>query len=125
MRKLFPLLALVVFGAGTLFAQQANISAPVTPPTPHHYRVESAYGTRDAGGRWEMVVSIRDSGDVELSRQTFNGPDAAHPGATALAYVTAQMTAVGGETGGNARRMDARYLTFLQVNGYISATVVP
>lgn len=126
MRKLIPLLIVGLLWAGDLYAQQATLTAPVTPPTENNYRVESSFLTRDGGGQWRVELSVRDSGGVELRRVTFSGPDAAHPTATALAMATAYTTARSGETGGLTRRLDFRILGFLVDQGYISAvTLVP
>lgn len=130
MRKLIPL-ALILITAliayvVPLSAQQATLTAPVTPPTENNLRTESVFITRDSGGQWRVEVSVRDSGGIELRRQSYSGPDAAHPTATALAFATAYDAARGGETGSIPRRLDFRTLGFLSDNGYIPAsTLVP
>lgn len=121
MRKLLPLLIVGFLAATALFAQQATFTTPVVRPSEDNMRVESIFLTREAGGRWEAIVSVRDSGGTEIRRASYTGPDSGHATATALAFVTAQMTAVGGETGNNARRMDLRVLTFLRDQNYIGA----
>lgn len=128
MRRLVPLALVILTGLSCpVYAQQATLTTPVARPSEHNLRVESVFATRDAGGRWEAVVSVRDSGGtVEIRRESYSGPDAAHPGATALAFITAQITARSGETGSNARRVDFRVLGFLADQGYLPAvTLVP
>src|SRR5687767_14325934 len=123
LKKLFVLILL----AAPVSAQQATLSTPVARNSEHNLRVESIYMTRDAGGRWEMVVSVRDSGGVEIRRDSYTGPDAAHPGATVAACNTAVVWTVrSGETGTNARKTDFRALGFLADQGYLPAvTLVP
>lgn len=105
-------------------SSQATLPVPVPRASEDNLRVESTYGTRDAGGRWEIYVSVRDSGGVEIRRQSYSGPDASHPGATALAFVTAQMTVRATEVGNNARKMDFRMLGFLFDNGYLAGVTL-
>lgn len=126
MRRLIAVFAVVVGLASVAVAQQATLNTPVTRPAEDNLRVESYYGSRDSGGRWEVYVSVRDSTGTEIRRTSYSGPDATHPAATAQAFVTAQMTARASETGTNVRKMDFRILGFLVDNGYISGvTVVP
>jgi hypothetical protein len=127
MRRYLSLaLLFLVALTGLAYAQQATFTAPVTPPAENNLRPEAVYITRDAGGRWEVTLSVRDSGGTELRRLTYSGPDAAHPGATALAFATAYDTARSGETGTIPRRLDFRTLGFLADQGYISGvTLVP
>lgn len=127
MRKLLAIVAvLITLAAVHASAQQATFSAPITRPAEDNLRAESLYLTRDAGGRWEIQVSVRDSAGVEIRRLSYSGPDAAHPGATVLALITAYATPRAGETGGLARRLDFRLLGFLADQGYVSAvTLVP
>jgi len=110
-------------------AQQATLNAPVTRNAEDNLRVESIYLTRDGGGRWEITVSVRDSGGAEIlgRRTAYSGPDAAHAGATVAAANTAIIWTVrGGETGTNARKTDFRALGWLVDQGYIAGvTLVP
>lgn len=124
MRKLIPLLIVGFLAAPSLFAQQATNNVPVVRASEDNLRVEAVYKTRDSGGRWEVQVSVRDSGGVEIRRQSYTGPDAAHPSATVLALQTAERTARGGETGGVARTSDFRILGFLFDNGYLLGTTL-
>jgi hypothetical protein len=128
MKRLVGAFGVVValFGGAYALAQQATLSTPVTRASEDNLRVETYFATRDSGGRWEVQVSVRDSSGNEIRRVNHSGPDAAHSGATALAFVTAQMTIRASETGGNARKMDFRILGFLLDNGYLSGvTLVP
>lgn len=125
MKKLLVVLILLV--AVPLMAQQATFNSQVTRPAEDNFRAISYMATRDGGGRWEVVVGVFDTtGNTEIRRVTFSGPDVLHPSATALAFLTAQMNARSGETGGNVRRMDFRVLGFLADNSYISnVTLAP
>jgi hypothetical protein len=117
---------LLVLLAAPLFAQQATLNTPVVRNPEHNLRAETLYITRDLGGRWEVQVSVRDSAGEEIRRVVYSGPDAAHPGATALAIATAYTTARAGETGTLPRRLDFRLLGFLSDQGYIAnVTLVP
>jgi len=127
MRKLLPLVVFVgLLGATVCLAQQATFSAPVARAAEDNLRAETLFVTRDSGSRWEVSVSVRDSVGNEIRRVSYSGPDATHPGATALAFVTAYTTARSGETGTLPRRLDFRVLGFLADQSYISAvTLVP
>lgn len=125
MRRLLPLVVLlVIFAAASAFAQQATLNAPVARPSEDNLRAETLYISRDVGGRWEVQVSVRDSGGTEIRRVVYNGPDAAHSGATALAIATAYTTARSGETGALPRRLDFRLLGFLSDQGYLAGVTL-
>lgn len=124
MRRLLPLVFALT--AVSVFGQQFTRQTPNPRDAENHYRAESYFNTSDGGGRWQVELSIRSAADVEISRVSFSGPDAQHPGATAVAFNDALVTAIGGETGGNVRRVRARIINFLNVHGYLPAgTVVP
>lgn len=107
-------------------SSQATLNSPVPRPSEDNLRAETLHITRDAGGRWQIDVSVRDSVGSEIRRQSFSGPDELHPGATALAIATAYTTARSGETGTLPRRLDFRLLGFLSDQGYITGvTLVP
>ena len=125
-RLILAVFAVVLLGNVALLAQQATLNTPVARNAEDNLRAETLYISRDNGGRWEVQVSVRDSGGNEIRRQVYSGPDAQHTGATALAIATAYTTARSGETGGTARRLDFRLLGFLADHAYISAvTLVP
>lgn len=134
MRRLLPLVLVLL--AAPAFAQQATLNTPVTRTSKDNYRVESYYLARDGGtGRWQVDLSVRDSGGTEIERLSFSGPDAAHPSATGAAFNTATShTVITGpnppaETGSNARKTDYRIIVFLRAQGYIcpasTCTLVP
>lgn len=127
MRRLLSLVVIaLLFGGAYVYAQQATLNAPVARPSEDNLRAETLYISRDLGGRWEVQVSVRDSGGNEIRRVVYNGPDAAHPTATALAIATAYTTARSGETGALPRRLDFRLLGFLSDQGYIvGVSLVP
>ena len=100
MRRALPLFVLMaVLLSTTTDAQQATLNSPVSRAAEDNFRAETIFATRDAGGRWEVQVSVRDSSGNEIRRVVFSGPDAAHSRATALAILTAYTTARSGETG--------------------------
>lgn len=122
LKKLFVILLF----ASPAMAQQLTLPAPIARASEHNLRVETVYMTRDAGGRWEVEVSVRDSGGAEIRRTSYSGPDAAHPTATVAAFNTAVIWTVrAGETGTNARKTDLRVLGFLLDQGYTAGTLVP
>lgn len=128
MRRLFPLVVLAALIAVPASAQQATLASPVARTAEHNLRAESLYLTRDAGGRWEVQISVRDSAGVEIRRMAFSGPDAAHPGATVGALVAAYTTPRTDEIGVVPRRLDFRLLGFLKDQGYSpldTAVLVP
>lgn len=128
MRRIIASVALGLSLAAAVYAQQATLSAPITRTSEDNYRVESYTLTRDNGGQWFVIVSVRDSSGVEIRRVSYSGPDASRPGATAAAFNTAvSFTVLGGETGANTRKADFRVLTFLNTQGYLPAgvTLVP
>lgn len=127
MRRILAVASLLIaLGGGVALAQQATLNTPVTRAAEDNLRAETLYISRDLGGRWEVQVSVRDNSGNEIRRVVYNGPDAAHPTATALAIATAYTTARSGETGALPRRLDFRLLGFLVDQGYISGvTLVP
>jgi hypothetical protein len=129
MRRLFPLVVLMaVLGAVPLSAQQATLDSPVARAAEHNLRVESAYLTRDGGGRWEVVVSVRDSDGNEIRRRSFTGPDDAHPAATVAAFNSALINPRAGEVGADPRKTSFRLLGFLKDQLYAPldvSTLVP
>lgn len=127
MRRLLSL-AILVLLAAPAFAQQATLQTPVARASEDNYRLESYYGTRDAGGRWEIIVSVNDSSGNEIRRVSFTGPDPAHATATAAAFNSALITVRASETGTDVRKATFRLLGFLKDQGYApisTATLVP
>lgn len=126
MRRVLAVLALVVGLATLAVAQQATLNTPVSRSSEDNYRVESYFATRDAGGRWEIVASVRDNAGNEIRRVSFSGPDPAHAAATAAAFNSALISVRAGETGTDVRKATFRLTGFLSDQGYISAvTLVP
>ena len=128
MKRLSLLVVMAVLLAAPSFAQQLTLPAPVPRPSEDNLRVESIYMTRDAGGRWEITVSVRDNVGAEIlgRRTSYTGPDAAHPAATVAAANTAiNWTVCAGETGSNARKTDYRALCWLVAQNYVTGTAVP
>lgn len=124
--KLRSLLVVLALVASPVFAQQATLNTPVARASEDNFRVESYFGTRDSGGRWQVEVSVRDNASNEIRRVTFSGPDTTHPGATAAAFNTALITVRSGETGTDVRKANFRVLGFLSDQAYISGvTLVP
>lgn len=122
MRKLLPL-ALVLLAAPA-FAQLATKQVPTPRADEHNYRAESYFNTSDGGGRWQVELSVRDSGGNEIRRMSISGPGApCGAGATAVAFNDAIMTPIGGEVGGNVRKVRARILEFLRANSCFGETV--
>jgi len=129
MRKLIPLFLLLVglLGAGVLYAQQANLNTPVVRASEDNLQVMSYFATADGGGRWEAVVAVRDSGGTEIRRESYSGPDSAHPTATAAAFNTALVSIRATETGNDVRKVRFRITGFLKDQGYIvsGSTLAP
>lgn len=84
MAKVYVILAALLLSVPA-YPQQATLNTPVTRPAEDNLRAETLYISRDLGGRWEVQVSVRDSGGNEIRRVVYSGPDAGHPTATALA----------------------------------------
>jgi hypothetical protein len=118
-----PVLAVIMvamFILGVAKAQQVNLTAPITYTNETNIQVETYTATRDAGGRWEVEFSFRDASNNDRRRAKCSGSNAG-------AFVTQQMTAVSGETGGDVRRMNARISKFLidQGNCIPAGTLAP
>jgi hypothetical protein len=127
MRRFLPLVVLALFFGSLAYAQQATLNTPVTRASEDNLQVMSYYATADGGGRWEAIVAVRDSGGNEIRRESYSGPDAAHPAATAAAFNTAVINVRASETGTDVRKVRFRITGFLKDNGYIvsGTTLVP
>jgi hypothetical protein len=127
MRKPLAIAAvLAALSGAVVMAQQATNNTPVSRPAEDNRQIVSYYATSDGGGRWEVYVAIRDSGNNEIRRESYSGPDAAHPAATASAFNTAVINARASETGTDVRKVRFRITGFLFDNGYLpSTTLVP
>lgn len=126
MRRLLPLVLLML--AVPLGAQQFQQSSATARASEDNWRAESYFNTSDGGGRWQVELSVRDSGGNEIRRTTISGPGApCGAGATAVAFNDALVTPIGGETGGNVRRVRARIIEFLRANNCfpVAGTTTP
>lgn len=128
MRKLIPLLLVVLLGTPMLFAQQATLPAPLARASEDNRQVVSYYATSDAGGRWEAIVAVRDNVSNEIRRESYSGPDVTHPSATAAAFNTAVINVRATETGTDVRKVRFRITGFLKDQSYdpfTTSTLVP
>lgn len=131
MRKLIPLLfALLIVATvpAPSYAQQATLPAPLARASEDNRQVVSYYATSDAGGRWEAIVAVRDNAFNEIRRESYSGPDATHPSATAAAFNTAVINVRATETGTDVRKVRFRITGFLKDQSYdpfTTSTLVP
>lgn len=102
---------------------EATFNSAITRTSETNYKVRSFSAST---AQWSIEVSVRDSVDSETRVVAFNGPDAAHAGATVVAFLTALDTVRGGESGTVLARANYRILGFLVDQNYVaSVTLVP
>lgn len=123
MKKTLAVLALVSLAGTFALAQEATLGTPVA-------RAAEAKSTvRDFSASATSVtieVSIQDASNNEIRVQSFSIPDAAHPSATVVGFLTAIGTIRATETGGVMRKANFRILGFLFDNGFLpGSTLAP
>lgn len=124
MRKLF-ILAVLVLAALPAAAQEATLNAPVARNSEAKQTV-SQLTIIASPAQVNVEVSVKDASNVEIRRQTYVIPDAAHPGATVGGFVTALINVRATETGSDPRKANFRVLGYLSDQGYLpGVTLVP
>jgi len=127
MRKI-PLLIVGLLGAGVLYAQEANLTSPVTRGSEAKYKIRSFVVVNPPGGSASAAidVSIQDASNNEIRITSFSIPDSTHAGATVPGLITAMMTVRATETGADSRKMQFRVLGYYADQGYFpAATLTP
>lgn len=130
-----PFLALLLFAASPLWAQQATLSTPEVAAVPTgatsningvQLIVLTVQEDRDCACA-TVVLGLRDAGGTVLKRKTFAIPaDPGSPGTEIADFELARNTARTGETGNGPRRQNFRVLGYLVDSGRISGvTLVP
>lgn len=110
---------LLILAVTSVYSQSATLATPEQPPSRTHLIVGSVCIYRDVNDAAYATVELWVMGSDGSKRDVITvqmlGPEV-------IALITAQATAIGGEAGGPARRLNARILNFLKLNCATFAT---
>lgn len=119
MKRLAFAIAFAALCAASAFGQSATLATPEQPPSRTNLVVGSVCVQRDLNNApsasvdlWVMAADGSKTDTITVQMV----------GSEAVGLITAEMTAIPGETGGNARKMNARILKYLHDNCATFAT---
>jgi hypothetical protein len=112
---------------GTLTAQEATLSAPVSRTSEAKYKVRKLYiDTVGAPNTAVIEVSVQDSANTEIRYFNVGLPGSTPCTGNVGGLITAMMTTRATETGGDGRKMQFRVLGYLSDQVCLSGvTLVP